>query len=211
MDVRRIGISVLTALVGGIGVMYLVIAMNRMDRRPKAPPDKKEITFDVPEKRKQPPTRKKRPKPRPKPNPRTPPPPIPQLSQAVGGVDVGLWAGSIDLSDGADSLLGDASNVVMTAETVDSLPQPTQTSAANYPSSARQRGIEGYVTLRLDFDARGGLTNSAVASSDPPGVFDQAAMQTIRMWRFSPATFQGSAVPVNGVEITIEFNLEQSN
>lgn len=209
MDVQRLAAGALSGLLGGLGVMLLVVVMNRMDRTPDQVPDAKEITFDVPEKRK-PPTRKRRPKPRPKPTPRTPPPPIPQLSQAIGGVDVGLWAGSaIDLSDGADSLLGDAAGAVMTADTVDSLPRPTQQSAVSYPAAARSRGVEGFVRLRLDFDARGGLTNVAVAESSPPGVFDQAATQTVRMWRFSPATFQGSPVPVNGVEITIEFNLEQ--
>lgn len=212
MDLRRSGVSLATSLVGGIGVLLLVVTMNRLEKQREPPAQKREVTFDVPEKRKAPPTRKPRPKPRPKPTPRTPPPPIPEISQAIGGVDVGLWAGSMaDLSDGASSLLGEASNVVMTAETVDSLPEPTQTAAAPYPPNARNRGVEGYVTLRLDFDARGGLTQVSVADSQPLGVFDQAAVQSIRMWRFSPATFQGRAVPVSGVEIKIEFNLERAN
>ena len=99
MDWGRIGTGVVSGLIGGVGVLSLLITMNRMDRTaPNKPPEKKEIAFDVPEKRKAPPTRKPRPKPRPKPKNRTPPPPIPQLSQAVGGMDVGLWAGSaIDL------------------------------------------------------------------------------------------------------------------
>lgn len=208
MDARRIGLSLLTGLVGGIGVLYLVIAMNRIDRRPKAPPGKKEIVFDVPEKRKKPPTRKPRPKPRPKPT-RAPPPPIPQISQAVGGVDVGLWAGSIDMGDGADSLLGDASDTVMTAETVDSLPDCSYPTKPQYPARARDRGQEGYVTVSYDFDARGSVANVKVVDSSPPGVFDKAALQAARDARCSPATFQGRAVPVNGVELKINFDLER--
>lgn len=206
----RNGISIGSGVAGGFGVLLLVIAMNRIDRTPKAPPAKKEIAFDVPEERKKPPTRKPRPKPPPKNKPKKPPPPTPQLAQAVGGVDVGLWAGSvIDLSEGTDSLLGDASNAVMTAETVDSLPEPTSQVAPPYPASARNKGITGFVRFSLDFDARGSLTNVSVTESQPPGIFEDAATRAIRQWRFRPATFQGKAVPVSGVEIKLQFDLER--
>ena len=65
--------------------------------------------------------------------------------------------------------------------------------------------------LKLDFDARGQLTNIVrVSTSSPPGVFDEAATPRPSVTcRWTPATFQGKAVPVNGVEIRIPFDLSR--
>ncbi|MBX2802656.1 MAG: TonB family protein [Myxococcales bacterium] len=207
----QIASGLFSSLVGTSMVLGLVVSMNAVDRSLKEPPAKRGVDFDVPEKRKQPPNKKVRPKPKPR-TPKTPPPPTPMLSSAVGGVDVGLWAGSaIDLSDGAGALLGDASNVVMSADSVDSLPSPTHRDGVQYPPQARSKGITGYVTMSLSFDGRGTLTDARTVKVEPPGYgpFEDAAMRSIKMWRFSPATYQGQAVPVTGVEFTLRFELER--
>ena len=168
-------------------------------------PAKKEIAFDVPEKRKQAPTRRPQPRKPPPKAAKTPPPPIPTLASAVGGIDVGLWGGSqIDLSDANSALLGEAGNVVMTADSVDAIPSiKRQGSPPSYPAAARARGDEGLVVLLVDFDAAGRITNLEVASSDPPGVFDDAATRFVRGTSFNPAMYQGQPVPVTGVEIPV--------
>ena len=63
--------------------------------------------------------------------------------------------------------------------------------------------------MSLPRRVRSGLTNVRVHESDPPGIFDDAAMRTVRSCDFRPATFQGKAVPVSGIEWTIDFDLER--
>lgn len=208
---HRILAGLISSASGTVGVLGLVISMNAMDRSPPTPPVGATATFDVPKIKKKPPTRKPRPR-RPPPKAQRNPPPIPSLGSAVGGLELGVFgAAAIDLSEGVGALVGGADDVVMTADSVDSLCQPTQRSAMAYPAQARSRGITGHVTLSLSCDARGQLTDVGVVDVQPAGYapFEQAAVQTVRSWRFSAATYQGAPVPVSGVEITIRFDLEQ--
>jgi len=205
---RRL-IGLISSMAGTAGVFGLVLSMNAMDRGPEAPPDSAAATFDVPPPKKKPKARKRTPPPR---RPRTAPknpPPTPTLASAVGGLDLGLFAGgAIDLSEGASALVGDASDVVMTAESVDSLPVPVSRPAVAYPPGARSKGITGHVTLSLQVDARGQVTDVRIDDSQPAGVFDDAAQRAVRQWRFQPATYQGEPVAVR-VEQTLRFDLER--
>ena len=63
-----------------------------------------------------------------------------------------------------------------------------------YPSDARQRGIEGFVVVRMRVDAAGRVTDVVVVESDPPGVFDQSARRAAQSYLFSPARAGGIAV-----------------
>lgn len=206
----RTAAGAITSALGTLGVLSLLLVMNALDRGPPQPDGERVASFEVPKKRDEPKTRKAPPRRPPPRAQKTPPPPIPALASAVGGLDLGLFgAGEVDLSEGAGALLGDASDVVMTADAVDSLPVPTSRSAVPYPPEARARGIVGHVTLSLSLDARGELTDVSVVEAAPEGVFEEAAERTVRMWRFRPAVYQGSPVPVSGVELTIDFDLER--
>lgn len=209
MDLARRAIGALSSLAGTTGVFGLVISMNALDRGPPPAPEKPATVFEVPQAQKKPPARRKRPPP---PQPRTPPktpPPTPMLASAVGGLDLAGFGGSaIDLSAGAQALVGDASDVVMTAESVDSLPVPTRRGAVPYPAGARSRGITGHVTLQLQIDARGQVTHAEVTAAEPPGVFDDAALRAVRAWQFQPALYQGAPVAIR-VEQTLRFDLER--
>ena len=209
MPLPRQLFGALGSLCGTTAVFGLVLSMNALDRGPPEPPQRAAATFDVPSPARKPkPTRRKPPPRRPRTPPKTPPP-IPTLASAVGGLDLGLFAGAaIDLSEGASALVGDVSEVVMTAESVDSLPVPVARPAVAYPPSARSRGITGHVTLSLLVDARGQVGEVHVEAAEPPGVFDDAAVRAVRQWRFQPATYQGQPVPVR-VEQTLRFDLER--
>ena len=76
-----------------------------------------------------------------------------------------------------------------------------------YPALAQRRGVEGFVTLRLRVDERGRVQNAVVVDSQPPDVFDQAALRTVRSYRFSPARRGDEAVPTT-LQQTIRFELD---
>jgi periplasmic protein TonB len=77
-----------------------------------------------------------------------------------------------------------------------------------YPFAARLRGAEGVVRVRLTVDARGSVRASEVVFAAPPGVFDEAALEAVRTWRFEPAV-GGSGQLMRVAEQDIEFRLDR--
>jgi protein TonB len=80
-------------------------------------------------------------------------------------------------------------------------------SGAPYPAQARSDGIEGYVVVRYDVDETGRVTNLSVAESEPPGVFDEAALKAVAAWRYNPPISDGQPRPVRGVSSRVDFKL----
>ncbi|MEM6296262.1 MAG: TonB family protein [Myxococcota bacterium] len=77
-----------------------------------------------------------------------------------------------------------------------------------YPALAQRKGLEGSVTVRLRVDENGRVTQAVVVKSDPPGVFDDAALGAARLYRFSPARRGGNAV-ASTLQQTIRFELQR--
>ena len=69
-----------------------------------------------------------------------------------------------------------------------------------YPSWARNKGIEGFVVLRLFVGAEGTVSKVEVIRSQPPGVFDAAALRAARSYRFAPARKRGRRVKATLVQ-----------
>ena len=138
---------------------------------------------------------KPRPKPKPRRSPRNPPAPLAGLNTALSGVDMGLPGFSADdLGALEGDLLGGASDVVMTDDTVDQPPRASLQAAMTFPPRARSKGIEGYVVFSLLIGVTGEIEQLNIIESYPEGVFDEAATQGINQWRFEPAMYQGQAV-----------------
>ncbi len=76
-----------------------------------------------------------------------------------------------------------------------------------YPPAAKAAGVEGSVTVRYDVTAGGAVANAQVVASAPPGVFDDAALASIRQWRFKAAVAEGVAVPTRNRVSTLRFTL----
>jgi len=80
----------------------------------------------------------------------------------------------------------------------------------DYPAAARAQGIEGYVLVEYDVTAEGMVTNARVVESDPPGVFDAAALTAVSKWRFHPSKNAAAARSVNQVS-RLTFNIGDGN
>lgn len=166
------------------------------------------VAFDTPPpQKKAPPKRQTKPKPKPKPKPSKAPPP-PSLGSALAGMSFGLPQFSDDLlGGGANSLIEDTSNVVMSEDVVDDPPRPVSRSACSYPSRARTRNISGFVTLSLLVKADGSLSDVRVLEAEPAGVFEETALSCIRGWKFEPASYEGQPVAVRARQ-TLNFVLD---
>ncbi|MBF6649733.1 energy transducer TonB [Methylobacter sp. BlB1] len=77
-----------------------------------------------------------------------------------------------------------------------------------YPSRAEARGIEGWVRLEITVSPTGTVRDARVVDASPKGVFDRAALEAIRQWRFKPAFREGRAVEQQA-EQTVRFRLKR--
>jgi periplasmic protein TonB len=121
--------------------------------------------------------------------------PLTGLDTSLSGVDMGLPGFSADDLGGLEGdLLGGASAIVMTDDTVDQPPRATFQVPMAYPPRARATGVQGYVVFSLLIGLTGEIEQMQIVESYPEGVFDEAATQGINQWKFEPAMYQGQAV-----------------
>lgn len=82
----------------------------------------------------------------------------------------------------------------------------SSTPAPDYPWSARRRGIEGRVVIRLEVGADGRPTQVKLIHGSGSDALDQAALAALWHWRLRPAMAEGA--PVAGlVVVPIVFKL----
>jgi protein TonB len=197
----RISIAVLVMMVGGSGVIASMLVMNAAEEPKKEIRQSTAIAFKVKRKRK-PPQKKRVVKPRPQPKPRRMPrAPLPVLGVDLSGIDFGIPPiGDEALAGLTDSLLGNADgamkNLVMTDRAVDQPPKPMQRIKPSYPPRARAKGVTGHVVFKLLIDESGAVEDLKVVEATPEGVFEEAAAEAVRRWRFSPGRYQGKAVRI---------------
>ena len=103
-------------------------------------------------------------------------------------------------------LLSSDKAIVMTSDTVDLPPRATRQLAPEYPTRARKKGVEGYVTLSLLISDNGQVQDVLVVESYPEGTFEQSALEAIEQWQFSPGEYEGAPVTVR-VTQTLRYSL----
>ena len=77
-----------------------------------------------------------------------------------------------------------------------------------YPAQAKAQGLQGDVVVRYNVTAQGMVVEAEVVSSNPPGIFDNAALDAVNSWRFNPPVIDGVAQPSTGRQSTVSFRLE---
>jgi protein TonB len=75
-----------------------------------------------------------------------------------------------------------------------------------YPQLAQAAHKEGVVILEAVIDARGNVTTVKVLRSIQ--LLDQAAVDAVRQWRFTPTLLNGEPVPIV-MTVTVNFSLER--
>jgi periplasmic protein TonB len=82
----------------------------------------------------------------------------------------------------------------------------TRSPAPDYPESALAQHIAGTVLLQFTVDEHGETRDIHVLEANPPGVFDRAATNAIRRWRYAPMLVNGTPVQVP-VKTLLRFEL----
>ena len=84
--------------------------------------------------------------------------------------------------------------------------QPTKTKHINpvYPAAAQDAKVQGVVILETLIGVDGKITNARVLRSVP--MLDQAALDAVMQWEFTPTRLNGQPVPVL-MTVTVQFTL----
>jgi len=105
----------------------------------------------------------------------------------------GPYLGTLSAGDGMAAFDSDVMAVVRVPPT--------------YPRNAKQARIQGSVTMEVLIRPDGTVSNVKVMGSNPPRIFDQAAIMAMQRWKFRPKIVDGNAVTQRAKQ-TIEFTLE---
>lgn len=81
--------------------------------------------------------------------------------------------------------------------------------APQYPRSAAQRGIEGYVVLEFTVTTLGTVKDVKVIEAEPANIFNQAAISAAQKFKYKPKIVNGQPQEVTGVRNIIRFELEK--
>jgi protein TonB len=73
-----------------------------------------------------------------------------------------------------------------------------------YPAAAQSAGVEGVVIIEALIGTNGKVTNARVLRSIP--LLDQAALDALMQWEFTPTMLNGQPVPVL-MTMTVRFTL----
>ena len=73
-----------------------------------------------------------------------------------------------------------------------------------YPAAARAAGVRGVVVVEATIDVNGKVQNLTVLRSIP--LLDQAALDAVKQWEFTPQVLNGERVPVV-VVLPVNFSL----
>ena len=79
-----------------------------------------------------------------------------------------------------------------------------------YPSRAVTNGIEGWVVVEFSVDQLGRVQQPHVLESQPSGVFDRAALNALKRYKYKPKVVDGKPVVVHGLRHRIVFELTQA-
>ena len=192
-------IPLISSLFGLLLTISLLVAMNSVPPPKERTLSENSVQFSI-EVPPPPVTTSSKPKPRKIKN-SPPPPPLPMMSANLTGLSFGMEALEDELIVKGEDLLGTNQDVVMTSETVDVPPRAKDRVPPEYPSTARRKGIEGYVTLSLLINDSGHVEDVVVVESHPSGIFEQSARDTVVQWSFAPGEYKGQPVSVRVTQV----------
>jgi protein TonB len=129
------------------------------------------------------------------------------------GVELGLDVEAIAAGLGAE--FGSAGGgggdgrgaLVFSAGLSDRDPLPLVRVEPEYPSQARQRGLEGWVQVRFTISSAGSVKDAVVVKSSH-SLFERNAVQAVNKWKYQPQLRGGEATEAPGQQVIVRFRME---
>ena len=194
-------IALIASLIVPFLMFSLVISLNESSIEPEKEGNK-EVNFDINKQKK---IHQSKPKKKSKPKKNKVDAKMPSIkptdlgsSLSGSGLSFGIpqfdEARFSDIND--ENLLNSVAGKVMDKGSVDTAPKVMKRSPVVYPELARRQGINGFVLMNVLINETGNVEDVEIVESKPEEVFDLKANDTIRRWKFEPATYNGKKVKV---------------
>jgi len=94
-----------------------------------------------------------------------------------------------------------------TLEEIDTPPKAIHMIQPIYPFEAKVQRIEGRVVVNLIVTKEGTVRDASVFQSSPEDIFDQAALDSVKQWKFDPGRIKGGEAVDTRVRVPIIFEL----
>ena len=78
-----------------------------------------------------------------------------------------------------------------------------------YPVAAARDGVEGWVNLSFDINEIGQVVNVKVLDAQPKRIFNKAAKQALRKWKYRAKMVDGKAIVQRNLQVMLSFNMNQ--
>ena len=133
--------------------------------------------------------------------PASAPAPPPPALQGVTAAPATIPGGAVDPATQAATPTRTTSESMQTAR-----PDHAHNPPAEYPALARRYGLTGRVMMRVLVEASGEAREVVIVASSGHELLDQAALKSVRGWRFLPAK-NGTQTVAAWVEFPVRFEL----
>ena len=77
-----------------------------------------------------------------------------------------------------------------------------------YPPTAAKNGKECWVKLIFNINEIGGVFNIRVLDSQPKRIFDKAAKQALKKWKYHAKLANGKAIIQKNLSVQLNFKME---
>jgi len=201
--ISRLIIAILVSAAITLGLFFLMQSLIKSGGSALTDPPKGSV-MDFVRVKKEETVEKKDRKPKKPPQPEEPPPQMetPQMDSPspdaeASGMD---FAADVATDVSLDGGLG--------LESGDGEYLPIVKVAPVYPRRALQRGIEGFVIVEFTVNTIGSVKEPFVVEAQPEGIFDQAALDAAKKFKYKPRVVNGEATEVSGVQNRITFKID---
>ncbi|CAI8210987.1 MAG: Uncharacterised protein [Glaciecola sp. HTCC2999] len=201
--ISRLIIAILVSAAITLGLFFLMQSLIKSGGSALTDPPKGSV-MDFVRVKKEETVEKKDRKPKKPPQPEEPPPQMetPQMDSPspdaeASGMD---FAADVATDVSLDGGLG--------LESGDGEYLPIVKVAPVYPRRALQRGIEGFVIVEFTVNTIGAVKEPFVVEAQPEGIFDQAALDAAKKFKYKPRVVNGEATEVSGVQNRITFKID---
>lgn len=139
----------------------------------------------------------------------TPPSPPPQMPRTTEVTQTSTIDTDIGYNAGDMAISKTPLEVASFSNRADADARPIVRVNPKYPIDAARNGLEGWVVLAFDINAIGEVTNIKIVDSEPKRVFDKAAKQALKKWKYRAKSQDGKAIAQHNFTVQLDFKMSQ--
>ena len=141
----------------------------------------------------------------------TPPPPPPEMPRTTVVADTTEVSSVLNYSPVGLKIVQSSPSIGTIGRRIDGDAKPVVRVNPKYPIGAARDGIEGWVVLAFDISAIGEVININIIESQPKRVFDKAAKQALKRWKYRAKSIDGKPVEQTDFTVQLDFTMSQES